>query len=62
VDKTPGGGDGATELHKVTLARQILAGVTPSEDLCPAYHLPSLKAEARKRYAGATVGREGGEW
>ena len=45
--------DGATEVHKATLARQVLAGVEPSEDLFPAYHLPRRRAEAETRYAEA---------
>lgn len=39
--------DGPTEVHKVTVARQILRDVVPSTDLFPAYHIPRLEAEAR---------------
>ena len=35
--------DGATEVHKVTLARQILADYKPSDDLFPTTHLPKLR-------------------
>ena len=43
--------DGATEVHKVTLARQILKGYTPTDDLFPTRHLPRLRAEAEARFA-----------
>jgi acyl-CoA dehydrogenase len=45
--------DGATEVHKVTLARQLLADYKPSDDLFPTMHLPKLRAQARERYADA---------
>ncbi len=43
--------DGATEIHKVTAARQLLSQYTPSTDLFPSYHLPAARAAARARYA-----------
>jgi len=43
--------DGATEVHKATLARQVLAGVTPSQTLFPNYHLIEERRRARERYA-----------
>ena len=43
--------DGATEVHKVTLARQILKGYSPTDDLFPTRHLPRLRAEAEERFA-----------
>jgi acyl-CoA dehydrogenase len=43
--------DGPTEVHKVTLARLLLADYKPAEGLFPNYHLPTLKAEARANYA-----------
>jgi acyl-CoA dehydrogenase len=43
--------DGATEVHKVTLARQLLADHKASDDLFPTMHLPKLRAQARERYA-----------
>ena len=43
--------DGPTEVHKVTLARQILKDYTPDNDLFPGYHIPKLQEEARKRFA-----------
>jgi acyl-CoA dehydrogenase len=43
--------DGATEVHKITLARQLLSQYTASDDLFPTRHLPKLRAAARDRYA-----------
>ena len=43
--------DGATEVHKVTLARQILKGYSATDDLFPTRHLPRLRAEAEARFA-----------
>jgi acyl-CoA dehydrogenase len=43
--------DGATEIHKVTAARQLMSQYKPSTELFPSYHLPSVKAAARARYA-----------
>ncbi len=42
--------DGATEVHKVTLARQLLADYKASDDLFPTMHLPKLRAQAREKY------------
>jgi len=42
--------DGPTEVHKVTLAKQILKDYTPDNDLFPGYHIPKLQEEARKRF------------
>ena len=43
--------DGPTEVHKVTIARQVLKGYQPSGDLWPSQHLPERVAEARERFA-----------
>jgi acyl-CoA dehydrogenase len=43
--------DGATEVHKTTLARQVLKEYKPSGDLFPTTHLPKLRTEAAARYA-----------
>jgi acyl-CoA dehydrogenase len=43
--------DGATEIHKSTLARQVLRQYEPTEDLFPTQHLPRLRAAAREKYA-----------
>jgi acyl-CoA dehydrogenase len=42
--------DGPTEVHKVTLAKQILKDYQPDNDLFPSYHIPKLQEEARKRF------------
>src|SRR5215831_706876 len=42
--------DGPTEVHKVTLAKQVLKDYTPDNDLFPAYHIPKLRDEAHKRF------------
>jgi acyl-CoA dehydrogenase len=43
--------DGPTEVHKVTLAKQILKDYQPDNDLFPSYHIPKLQDEARERFA-----------
>ena len=45
--------DGPTEVHKVTLARQVLAQYAPHDGVFPSGHLPALRAAARERYADA---------
>ena len=42
--------DGATEVHKVTLARQVLKDYKASDDLFPTMHLPKLRAHAHEKY------------
>jgi acyl-CoA dehydrogenase len=42
--------DGATEVHKITLARQLLSEYAACDDLFPTQHLPKLRAAARERY------------
>ena len=48
--------DGPTEVHKLTLARQVLAGVEPTSETFPSRHIPALKEEAERKYA-ATLAR-----
>lgn len=43
--------DGATEIHKVQVAKQLLRGVEENTDLFPSTHLPRLRAAAREKYA-----------
>ncbi len=43
--------DGPTEVHKVTVARQVLRGYSPSDDLWPSQHIPKRLAAARAKYA-----------
>jgi acyl-CoA dehydrogenase len=43
--------DGPTEVHKITVARQVLKGYRPVEGLWPSGHLPARREAARARYA-----------
>jgi acyl-CoA dehydrogenase len=43
--------DGPTEVHKVTVARQVLREHRPSGDLWPTRHLPRLREAARAKLA-----------
>jgi acyl-CoA dehydrogenase len=43
--------DGPTEVHKVTVARQVLRDYSPSDDLWPSQHIPRRLAAAREKYA-----------
>lgn len=43
--------DGPTEVHKVTIARQILRDYGPYEGLFPPGHLPAVREQARQKYA-----------
>ncbi|HYA67974.1 MAG TPA: acyl-CoA dehydrogenase family protein, partial [Acidimicrobiales bacterium] len=43
--------DGPTEVHKVTVARQVLRDYEPSEDPWPTEHLPRRREAARAKYA-----------
>ena len=43
--------DGPTEVHKITLAKQVLRNYKASDDLFPSGHLPKLKAAAEAKYA-----------
>lgn len=45
--------DGPTEVHKVTVARQVLAEYKATPDLFPAYHLPRQRARAVALYGEA---------
>jgi acyl-CoA dehydrogenase len=45
--------DGPTEVHKVTVAKQVLRDYKPDNDLFPAYHLPKLREAAQDKYAHA---------
>ena len=42
--------DGPTEVHKVTVAKQVLKDYRPDNDLFPSYHIPKLREEARERF------------
>jgi acyl-CoA dehydrogenase len=43
--------DGPTEVHKVTVARQVLRGYSPVDGLWPSEYLPDKLAAARAKYA-----------
>lgn len=43
--------DGPTEVHKVTVAKQVLREYKPSDDLWPSEHLPKKRAAARAKFA-----------
>ena len=43
--------DGPTEVHKVTVARQVLRNYRASDDLWPTQHLPRRMAAAREKFA-----------
>lgn len=43
--------DGPTEVHKSTVARQVLREHEAVDDLFPSRHLPKLRAAAREKYA-----------
>jgi len=43
--------DGPTEVHKVTVAKQVLKDYRPDNDLFPSYHIPKLREAARDKYA-----------
>ncbi|MDQ3145334.1 MAG: acyl-CoA dehydrogenase, partial [Actinomycetota bacterium] len=43
--------DGPTEVHKVTVARQVLRDHRPSDDGWPTGHLPRRVAAARAKFA-----------
>jgi acyl-CoA dehydrogenase len=45
--------DGPTEVHKVTLATQLLKDYKPVDGLWPSGHLPTLRDAARAKYADA---------
>ncbi|HEY8698330.1 MAG TPA: acyl-CoA dehydrogenase family protein [Rhizomicrobium sp.] len=42
--------DGPTEVHKITVAKQVLRDFRPDNDLFPSYHLPKLKEAAKDRF------------
>ncbi|HEY5008072.1 MAG TPA: acyl-CoA dehydrogenase family protein [Caulobacteraceae bacterium] len=43
--------DGPTEVHKVTVAREVLKGYEPSPGLWPTAHLPAKREEAKQKLA-----------
>ncbi len=49
--------DGPTEVHKITVARQILREYKATDDLFPTQHIPKLREAALKKY-GAMIEHE----
>jgi hypothetical protein len=45
--------DGVDEVHKVTVARNVLKGYRPHEGLWPSDYFPAKREEARKKFATA---------
>jgi len=43
--------DGPTEVHKVTVARQLLRDYRPSDDMWPTEYIPKKLDAARERFA-----------
>jgi acyl-CoA dehydrogenase len=43
--------DGPDEVHRVSVARQILAGYQPSEGMWPREHVPTRREAARRKFA-----------
>ena len=58
--------DGPTEVHNVTVARQVLRDYKPADDLWPTQHLPKKLAAARAKFApyldSAALENEAGNW
>jgi acyl-CoA dehydrogenase len=48
--------DGPTDLHRISLARLILAEHHPTAGMFPTRHLPHLRAAALEQYAGELAG------
>ena len=44
--------DGPTEVHQVTVARQLLRGYTPADGLWPSAHIPTRRAQAQQDLFG----------
>ncbi len=43
--------DGPTEVHKVTVAKQVLRDYQPGDPVWPSEHVPTLREAARKKFA-----------
>jgi acyl-CoA dehydrogenase len=48
--------DGPTEVHKVTLARELLKDCKPSPDMFPSEHLLRLRQAAEEKFAEKLAG------
>jgi hypothetical protein len=47
--------DGVDEVHKVTVARNVLKSYRPHEGVWPTEYLPQKRAAAREKYADVLV-------
>ncbi|HEV2244209.1 MAG TPA: hypothetical protein VGR98_24425 [Streptosporangiaceae bacterium] len=45
------GADGPTEVHKMTVARELLRDMKPAESAFPSEHVPARRAAAMAKYA-----------
>jgi acyl-CoA dehydrogenase len=45
--------DGPTEVHKVTVAREVLKGHRPVESMWPSEHVPTRLAAAKAKFAAS---------
>jgi acyl-CoA dehydrogenase len=43
--------DGVDEVHKVTVARNVLKGYQPHPGMWPTEYIPAKREEARRKYA-----------
>ncbi|MEE3849478.1 acyl-CoA dehydrogenase family protein [Gordonia sp. LSe1-13] len=43
--------DGPTEVHKTTVAKQVLRDHSPTDDMWPTQWIPKLEADAREKYS-----------
>ena len=43
--------DGPTEVHKVSVAKDILRNVVPAPGLFPTYFVPARRADAERKFA-----------
>jgi len=50
--------DGATELHKIQVAKQLLRGRRANPDLFPSGHLPARRASAEAKYADLLAAKD----
>jgi acyl-CoA dehydrogenase len=50
--------DGPTEVHKVTVAKELLRKAKPTAGLFPSEHVPTRRAAAKARYANVLNARE----
>ena len=52
--------DGPTEVHKVTVAKQLLKDFRPDNDLFPSYHLPKVRERGARKARRSGRGAQGG--